>query len=98
MHIKTGPQREEYGQMWEWREPDINMRGHWKSIISLATGSHNLVMIFPPSGDVTSWYVDVCDEEWHELCGEDAEGRAFAIGSGFTRQVRGPRPLATSDN
>lgn len=88
MLIKEGDRRKEFEQTWEWRDPDMNMRGHWKSVVEHNKG--NLVMIFPPSGDVTSWYVDVCDEERYELCGESVEERAFCIGVGFVQQYRGP--------
>lgn len=82
MLIKTGERREEFGCLWEWRDPDQNMRGHWKSV------EGNLVLIFPPSDDTTAWYVDVCDEELYEIKGSDVEQRAFASGRGFVHQDR----------
>lgn len=85
---KSGIRRTEFGQEWEWRDSNGLMAGHWKSVNTGPT--ENLVMIFPPSDTTIDWIIDVCNDEFIDLAGDDAEQRAFAIAAGYVRQYRGP--------
>ena len=81
-NLKTETQKEAYGHTWEWRGSNPTMRRHWKST------SGNLVLIFPPTETISSWYVNVCDDECYELTGKDVEDRAFCVAETYTRQSR----------
>jgi hypothetical protein len=81
-YLKTETRKEAYGHTWEWREANSMMRAHWKST------KGNLVLVFPPSENVSAWFVNVCDDECYDLIGDDVEARTFAIAVGFTEQDR----------
>ncbi len=77
-----GEKIERFGQVWEWREKNLLMTGHWKSTAG------NLVFIFPPPDDSAEWWINIMDEDVLNFTGEDAEKRAFCVAECFTRQDR----------
>ena len=82
MLLKKCGELKKFGHRWEGREANVLMRSHYRS----TTG--NLVLVFPPSAGITSWYVLVCDDELYEVTGEDAMANAFMTAEAYTRQKR----------
>jgi len=77
--MHTGIDRHESGHEFKW----YARPGIW------ATAKGNMVLVVPPGGQTESWLVILPDNgEVHELDGNEAEQRAFAIAGGFARQDR----------